>query len=173
MFKSYYNTELDKARPISELEDAFGQSGTRDVHAACTEELTFTAGEWKSWNEKKKAEVLMNYRIAYQGETSVNWCPGLGTVLANDEVKEGLSVLSTVFEEIHAVRTLLEKTDFEFAGPSGCDSVNESLHGLDLFLFGEDCLCRIVILAAGKREDADYQCNDEDIDAWDVTFHLL
>ena len=92
MFKSYYNTELDKARPISELEDAFGQSGTRDVHAACTEELTFTAGEWKSWNEKKKAEVLMNYRIAYQGETSVNWCPGLGTVLANDEVKEGLSV---------------------------------------------------------------------------------
>lgn len=92
MFKSYYNTELDKARPITELEDAFGQSGTRDIHAACTEELTFTAGEWKSWNEKKKAEVLMNYRIAYQGETSVNWCPGLGTVLANDEVKEGLSV---------------------------------------------------------------------------------
>ena len=92
MFKSYYNTELDKARPITELEDAFEQSGTRDIHAACTEELTFTAGEWKSWNEKKKAEVLMNYRIAYQGETSVNWCPGLGTVLANDEVKEGLSV---------------------------------------------------------------------------------
>ena len=84
-----------------------------------------------------------------------------------------LAVLCTVFEEIHAVRTLLEKTDFEFAGPSGCDSVNESLHGLDLFLFGKDCLCCIVILAAGKREDADYQCNDEDIDAWDVTFHLL
>ena len=76
-----------------------------------------------------------------------------------------LAVLCTVFEEIHAVRTLMEKTDFEFAGPSGCDSVNESLHGLDLFLFGEDCLCRIVIPAAGKREDADYQCDDEDIDA--------
>ena len=92
MFKSYYNTELDKARPIAELEAQFEESGTRDVHAACTAELTFTAGEWKSWSAKKKAEVLMNYRIAYQGETAVNWCPGLGTVLANDEVKEGLSV---------------------------------------------------------------------------------
>ena len=92
MFKSYYNTELDKARPIAELEAQFEESGTRDVHAACTAELTFTAGEWKSWSAKKKAEVLMNYRIAYQGETAVNWCPGLGTVLANDEVKDGLSV---------------------------------------------------------------------------------
>ena len=92
MFMSYYNTELDKARPIAELEAQFEESGTRDVHAACTAELTFTAGEWKSWSAKKKAEVLMNYRIAYQGETAVNWCPGLGTVLANDEVKEGLSV---------------------------------------------------------------------------------
>lgn len=92
MFKSYYNTKLDKARPIAELVSAFEESGTKDINAACTEELSFTANEWKSWSEKKKADVLMNYRIAYQGETSVNWCPGLGTVLANDEVKEGLSV---------------------------------------------------------------------------------
>ncbi len=92
MFKSYYDTKLDKARPITELEAAFEEAGTRNVNAACTVEMSFTAGEWKSWDEKKKAEVLMNYRIAYQGETSVNWCPGLGTVLANDEVKEGLSV---------------------------------------------------------------------------------
>ena len=92
MFKSYYNTELDKARPIAELEDAFAAHGTEGIHAACTEELHFTAGEWKSYTEKRKADILMNYRIAYQGETSVNWCAGLGTVLANDEVKEGISV---------------------------------------------------------------------------------
>lgn len=92
MFKSYYNTELDKARPIAELEAMFETEGTKNLHAACTEELSFTAGEWKSWSAKKKSEVLMNYRIAYQGETSVNWCAGLGTVLANDEVKDGLSI---------------------------------------------------------------------------------
>ena len=62
MFKSYYNTELDKARPITELEDAFGQSGTRDIHAACTEELAFTAGEWKSWNMFRHSLALENTR---------------------------------------------------------------------------------------------------------------
>ena len=92
MFKSYYNTSLDKARPIAELEDHFRSHGTAGVTAACTENLEFTAAEWAGFSEKQKADVLMNYRIAYQGETSVNWCAGLGTVLANDEVKDGLSV---------------------------------------------------------------------------------
>ncbi|MGM9768545.1 MAG: leucine--tRNA ligase [Candidatus Cryptobacteroides sp.] len=92
MFKSYYDTALDKARPIAELEEHFALKGTEGIHAACSRELNFTAAEWKSWSPKQQSDVLMNYRIAYQGETSVNWCAGLGTVLANDEVKDGLSV---------------------------------------------------------------------------------
>lgn len=92
MFDSYYNTALGKARPISELIAHFEADGTKGVNAACTEELSFTADEWKSWPQARKSKVLMNYRIAYQGETSVNWCQELGTVLANDEVKDGLSV---------------------------------------------------------------------------------
>ncbi len=92
MFKSYYDYDAGKARPIAELEERFQHNGTRGLHAASTRELEFTASEWKSWSADRKSEVLMNYRIAYQGETAVNWCPALGTVLANDEVKEGLSV---------------------------------------------------------------------------------
>ena len=92
MFGSWYDSSLQKARPIEELEAAFAQGGSSAVDAACSEHEPFTADEWKGFDEKKKAAVLMNYRIAYQGETSVNWCPKLGTVLANDEVKEGYSV---------------------------------------------------------------------------------
>ncbi|MCQ2143515.1 MAG: class I tRNA ligase family protein, partial [Bacteroidales bacterium] len=92
MFESYYDNDLDKACPIAELVKKFEAAGTEGVNAACTAELKFTAAEWKAMDEKEKASVLMNYRIAYQGETSVNWCEGLGTVLANDEVKDGLSV---------------------------------------------------------------------------------
>ena len=92
MFESWYNTALDKACPISELEAQFAAKGTEGLTAAGTEELSFTAAQWNAMSEKEKSDVLMNYRIAYQGETSVNWCEGLGTVLANDEVKDGLSV---------------------------------------------------------------------------------
>ncbi|MBR1435806.1 MAG: leucine--tRNA ligase, partial [Bacteroidales bacterium] len=92
MFESYYDTALDKAQPISALVSAFEKRGTEGVNAACGEELSFTAEQWNAYSEKEKSEVLMNYRIAYQGSTSVNWCPALSTVLANDEVKDGLSV---------------------------------------------------------------------------------
>lgn len=92
MFDSWYNTALDKACPISELEAQFAAKGTEGLTAAGTEELSFTAAQWNAMSEKEKSDVLMNYRIAYQGETSVNWCEDLGTVLANDEVKDGLSV---------------------------------------------------------------------------------
>ena len=92
MFDSYYNNTLGKARPISELVGSFSEAGSEGIDAACSKELSFTADQWKSMSEKEKSDVLMNYRIAYQGETSVNWCPKLGTVLANDEVKEGYSV---------------------------------------------------------------------------------
>lgn len=92
MFHSYYDTELDKAQPISALVAHFEQQGTEDLHAVGTEELSFTAEEWHRMDERAQQQTLMNYRLAYLGETMVNWCAALGTVLANDEVSEGLSV---------------------------------------------------------------------------------
>ncbi|MBQ3977461.1 MAG: leucine--tRNA ligase [Bacteroidales bacterium] len=92
MFGSWYDNALGKARPIEDLVAAFEEGGSEAVDAACSEHEPFTADQWKSFSEKEKSDMLMNYRIAYQGETSVNWCAGLGTVLANDEVKDGLSV---------------------------------------------------------------------------------
>ena len=92
MFESYYCTSCNKARPISELIEKFATSGSAEISAACSEELNFTAAEWNNMSEKEQQEVLMNYRIAYLGNTMVNWCPKLGTVLANDEVSEGVSV---------------------------------------------------------------------------------
>ena len=92
MFDSYYDNARQSARPISELTAAFASGGTDGIDAACGTEMSFTAAEWNAMSDREKADVLMNYRIAYQGVTSVNWCPKLGTVLANDEVKEGYSV---------------------------------------------------------------------------------
>ena len=91
MFGSWYDNTLQKARPIEDLVKAFEQGGSAAVNAACSEGKPFTAGEWKAFSEKEKADALMRYRIAYQGESTVNWCPALGTVLANDEVKDGFS----------------------------------------------------------------------------------
>ncbi len=92
MVESYYDTELNKAQPIAKLVEHFEKEGSKGIHAACSEELDFTADQWKAMSEKEKSDVLMNYRIAYLGNTMVNWCPQLGTVLANDEVSEGLSI---------------------------------------------------------------------------------
>ena len=92
MFGSYYDNSTQSARPVSELIAAFEKNGTEGVDAACGEEMHFSAAKWNSMSEKEKSDVLMNWRIAYQGVTAVNWCPKLGTVLANDEVKEGYSV---------------------------------------------------------------------------------
>jgi leucyl-tRNA synthetase len=91
MFNSYYNNSLKKACPIEELINAFESNGSADIDAACGEELQFTAEEWKAMSNKQQQETLMNYRIAYLGNTMVNWCPALGTVLANDEVVDGVS----------------------------------------------------------------------------------
>lgn len=92
MFGSWYDNDAQKARPIEDLIAAFEKGGSTAVNAACTEHEPFTAEQWQAYSEKEKSDALMNYRIAYQGETAVNWCAGLGTVLANDEVKDGLSV---------------------------------------------------------------------------------
>ena len=91
MFNSYYDNRLQKAQPISGLIRHFEEEGTLDLDVAQGEELMFSARDWMSMDELEQQEKLMNYRIAYLGETMVNWCPGLGTVLANDEVVNGVS----------------------------------------------------------------------------------
>lgn len=93
MFLSYYDTQACKAMPITELVARFEKEGANaDTPAASLQVLTFSADEWKSMDAKQQSDVLMNYRIAYLGNTMVNWCPKLGTVLANDEVSEGVSL---------------------------------------------------------------------------------
>jgi len=92
MFESYYDTEADAARPIARLIGHIEKHGTEGLHAAGTKELNFTAEEWHAMDAKQKSDTLMNWRIAYLGNSMVNWCPALGTVLANDEVSEGLSL---------------------------------------------------------------------------------
>ena len=91
MFDSYYDYNDGKAKPISDLVLHFEEEGTLNLNVAQGEEKTFSARNWTSMSEKEQQEILMNYRIAYLGETMVNWCPGLGTVLANDEVVDGVS----------------------------------------------------------------------------------
>ena len=92
MFDSYYCNDRRQARPIAELVAAFERSGTEGLNVACTERLSFTADEWRAMDERQRQETLLNYRLAYRADTTVNWCEGLGTVLANDEVVNGLSV---------------------------------------------------------------------------------
>ncbi|MFP4604175.1 MAG: leucine--tRNA ligase [Bacteroidales bacterium] len=92
MFEHWYNKKTEKAESIEHLIEIFNAEGNINVDAACNEVNQFTAEEWKNMTEKEQQQILLNYRIAYLADTLVNWCPALGTVLANDEVKEGLSV---------------------------------------------------------------------------------
>jgi len=92
MFNHYFDTKLQKAQPIEQLVRHFETNGSEGITVNCTEELSFTAAEWNAKSENEQQELLLNYRIAYLADLKVNWCPALGTVLANDEVSEGLSV---------------------------------------------------------------------------------
>jgi len=92
MFKHYYNNATQKAEPIEQLVAEFTKNGNTKIDAACSEIETFTAEQWIAMDEKQQQETLLAYRLAYLADTMVNWCPALGTVLANDEVKEGFSV---------------------------------------------------------------------------------
>jgi leucyl-tRNA synthetase len=92
LFNSYYDRKEDKAKTIADLIRAFEEEGTKEIDAVCDDETpSFTAEEWKSFSEKKQQEILLNYRLAFLAETTVNWCAELGTVLSNDEVKDGFS----------------------------------------------------------------------------------
>eukprot|EP01029_Cantina_marsupialis_P015244 TRINITY_DN3336_c0_g2_i1.p1 TRINITY_DN3336_c0_g2~~TRINITY_DN3336_c0_g2_i1.p1 ORF type:complete len:920 (-),score=164.71 TRINITY_DN3336_c0_g2_i1:3335-6094(-) len=92
MFNHYFNNETEKAEPISELVKIFEAEGNTNVKAACSDTDIFSSEQWKAFSNKEQQEILLNYRLAYLADTMVNWCPELGTVLANDEVKDGLSV---------------------------------------------------------------------------------
>ena len=92
MFNSFYCNKCQSAQPIERLIKHFEEKGTEGIDVACSEEIEFSASEWNAMDEKQKSDALMNYRIAFLGETMVNWCPKLGTVLANDEVVDGVSV---------------------------------------------------------------------------------
>jgi leucyl-tRNA synthetase len=91
LFNAWYDKKSNKAEKIETLVAAFEKNGNANVNAVCEETKTFSAAEWKAFSEKEKSDLLMNYRIAYLGEAYVNWCPAMGTVLANDEVKDGVS----------------------------------------------------------------------------------
>ena len=91
MFQSYYDNDLQKAQPITKLIQHFETKGSDGLNVAQSEDLSFTVHQWETMNEQEQQTILMNYRIAYLGETMVNWCAGLGTVLANDEVVDGVS----------------------------------------------------------------------------------
>ena len=92
MFDHYYDNAAQKAKPIEELKARFAQTGSEGLDAAQTQELSFTAEAWNTMSEAEQEQILQNYRLAFRADTMVNWCPKLGTVLANDEVKDGLSV---------------------------------------------------------------------------------
>jgi leucyl-tRNA synthetase len=92
LFNHWFNNKTHKAEPIQELTEAFSKYGNSSIEAACSPHEPFTATEWNGMNEKQQQEMLLNYRLAYLADTMVNWCPALGTVLANDEVKDGFSV---------------------------------------------------------------------------------
>ncbi len=91
LFEHYYDNATQSAQPIADLETRFAKSGTEGVDATCSETMIFSAEKWKGMSKAEKQDVLMNYRLAYRKETFVNWCEELGTVLANDEVKDGVS----------------------------------------------------------------------------------
>ena len=92
LFDSYYCKDADQARAISELEDVFSKEGNKNINAVCDEDtVNFTAQEWNKYSEEEKQKILLKYRLTFLSETEVNWCPGLGTVLANDEIVNGVS----------------------------------------------------------------------------------
>ncbi len=92
LYNHYFDTQIQKARPIEELAQQFALSGNESVTAANSQEENFSADQWRSMSEVEQSEILMNYRLAYRKTGYVNWCEALGTVLANDQIKEGLSV---------------------------------------------------------------------------------
>ncbi len=140
MFEHYYNYDNDKAEPISKLIAEFEKGGTSGINAACTETLNFTANQWNSWSHKEQQKILLNYRLAYRAETMVNWCPALGTVLANDEVKDGISIRGGhPVEQRKMMQWLLRTTAYAERLLKGLDLIDwsESLKEIQRYWIGK------------------------------------
>ncbi len=127
LFNSWYDLDLDKAREIKELISEFENSGNSNIKSTHHCEVSFTHVQWKNFNEKEKEDILQCYRLAYRAQTSVNWCPELGTVLANDEVKEGFSVRGShpVFQK-SMMQWCLRITAYAKRLLEGLDNINWS-----------------------------------------------
>ena len=177
MFGSWYDNSLGKARPVEDLVAAFEKGGSAAVDAACSEHDPFTAEEWKGFSEKEKSDMLMNYRIAYQGETSVNWCAGLGTVLANDEVKDGLSVRGGFpVEQKKMMQWQLRVSAYAGRLLEGLDRIDwtDSLKEMQRNWIGKSNGCEVVFKCYNGEEEHDVTIFTTRVDTlFGVTFMVL
>lgn len=158
LFKSYFCNECGKAQPIEKLVARFEEKGTEGLNVAESKPLSFTAAEWKAMSEKEQQEVLMNYRLAYQAEAMVNWCPGLGTVLANDEVADGLSVRGGFPVERKSMKQWqLRITAYADRLLQGLETVDwsESVKDLQRNWIGKSMGASVIFKVEGKDIDLD------------------
>ena len=177
MFGSWYDNDIQKARPIEDLVEAFVKGGSEAVNASCSDHDPFTAAQWEAFSEKEKSDMLMNYRIAYQGETSVNWCAGLGTVLANDEVKDGLSVRGGFPVEQKKMKQWQLRVS-AYAGRllEGLDRIDwtDSLKEMQRNWIGKSNGCEVVFKCYNGEEEHDVTIFTTRVDTvFGVTFMVL
>ena len=177
MFGSWYDNDQCKARPIEDLVAAFEKGGSQAVNAACSEHDPFSAEDWKAFSDKEKSDMLMNYRIAYQGETSVNWCAGLGTVLANDEVKDGLSVRGGFpVEQKKMMQWQLRVSAYAGRLLDGLDKIDwtDSLKEMQRNWIGKSRGCEVVFKCYNGEEEHDVTIFTTRVDTiFGVTFMVL
>ena len=166
-----------KARPIEDLVAAFEKGGSASVDAACSDHDPFTAAQWNAFSQKEKSDMLMNYRIAYQGETSVNWCAGLGTVLANDEVKDGLSVRGGFpVEQKKMLQWQLRVSAYAGRLLEGLDKIDwtDSLKEMQRNWIGKSKGCEVVFKCFNGEEEHDVTIFTTRVDTiFGVTFMVL
>ena len=177
MFGSWYDNTAGKARPIEDLVAAFEKGGSASVDAACSDHDPFTAAQWNAFSQKEKSDMLMNYRIAYQGETSVNWCAGLGTVLANDEVKDGLSVRGGFpVEQKKMLQWQLRVSAYAGRLLEGLDKIDwtDSLKEMQRNWIGKSKGCEVVFKCFNGEEEHDVTIFTTRVDTiFGVTFMVL
>ena len=177
MFGSWYDNAAGKARPIENLVAAFEKGGSASVDAACSDHDPFTAAQWNAFSQKEKSDMLMNYRIAYQGETSVNWCAGLGTVLANDEVKDGLSVRGGFpVEQKKMLQWQLRVSAYAGRLLEGLDKIDstDSLKEMQRNWIGKSKGCEVVFKCFNGEEEHDVTIFTTRVDTiFGVTFMVL
>lgn len=175
LFHSWYNKSTAKAEPIESLVHAFELNGNLKINAACSETQIFSAEEWKNWSEKEQQEKLMNYRLAYLADTLVNWCPALGTVLANDEVSEGFSVRGGhPVEKKNMKQWLLRITAYADRLLDGLDKLewSESLKDIQRNWIGRSIGCSAAFKIKGFEEQLEIFTTRADT-MFGVTFMVL